>query len=190
MSSGEQSGIAAFTGDPDEMERRIQQWAHGFEAKAERYQAAQARTEALRLSASSPDGGVEVTVRADGTVTDLRFTEKVRTLPLAELSARILATMRSAQSGIAARVGEVMTEELGDEDQQTRAVTLTNLRTRFPEKPQPPQEQVSERWDFSDDETTAAPEPPARPAPPPAARPRRRRAQPDESDDDFINWRD
>lgn len=178
------SGIAGFSRDPDDVERRVQQWAEGFASKAERYKAAQERTEQIRLTATSPHG-VRVTVNADGTVTALEFTEKVRSMPLPELSAQILATMRSAQSGIAGRVGEVMTEHLGDEDGQTRAMMLGNLRERFPEQPDEPgtDEPVAGGWDYDDEEPAEQPPAPPRPA---AVRPPERKPatpEPDENED-------
>jgi hypothetical protein len=117
---------------------------------------------------------VKVTVGADGGVTALEFTNKARSIPLDELSSQILSTMRRAQAGIATQVSEVMTEALGDEDQETRSLLLDNLRTRFPEQ--------DEDGTPADDAPFAAPEagppstpPPATPPPasppPPAARP-------------------
>jgi DNA-binding protein YbaB len=133
--------ISALSHDPDEAEARLQQWADGFADKARRYQEAAGRTEELRLEATSTGGIVTVTVRADGGVVDLRFSEKAHSIPLSELSELILGTMRRAQAGIADEVGEVYAEALGDEDPQTRDLMLTNLRERFPaqdeEEPEP-----------------------------------------------------
>jgi DNA-binding protein YbaB len=194
MSQGDTGGIAGLARDPDALQMRIQQWAQGFEAKAERYRTAQEQTEQLRLSAANSDGSVRVTVRADGTVSGLEFTEKIRTLPLADLSAQILTTMRGAQAKIAERVGEVMTEQLGDEDQQTRAVMLDNLRDRFPAQDEDTTEHP-DAWDIPDEGAGSAQgsaTPPAPPAPPTAAPPAppRRPSAPrhranDEDDEDF-----
>jgi len=101
-------GLGDLVQDPDETIRRMDDWAAGFAAKAQRYQAAQEQTERLRLTATSADGAVSVTVGADGTVTDLTFSNKVKSFPLEELSRQILTTMRRAQSGIADRVAGVM----------------------------------------------------------------------------------
>lgn len=178
--TGQSSGGFAVAGaDPDEAERRIQQWAQGFADKAQRYQEVQAQTEQLRLSASSPDGRIKVTVRADGSVTDLEFTDKVRSMPPNELAAQILSTMHRAQADIAGKVGETMAATLGDEDQQTRSMMLDNLRERFPEQPEDDvAEETSSKWDgpAEDDETPAPPAPPAQP--------RRPRFE-DEDDDEF-----
>ncbi|WP_328610492.1 YbaB/EbfC family nucleoid-associated protein [Amycolatopsis sp. NBC_00345] len=130
-------GLGDLMRDPDEAIRRMDEWAAGFARKAERYAAAQEETERLRLTASSPDGTVKVTVGADGVVSDLVFSSKTRTMPPEELSRMVLETMRRAQSGITERVAEVMTENLGDEDEETRGVLLDSLRGRFPDPDEP-----------------------------------------------------
>lgn len=185
-------GFAALGSDPDEAERRIEQWAQGFAEKAQRYQAVREQTEQIRLTATGPDGRVKVTVRADGSVTDVQFTEKIRSMPLQELSAQIMDTMRKAQSDIAAKVGEVMTEQLGDEDQQTRSMMLDNLRERFPEEPDEPEPETpdSGKWAPPEDDETPKPPPAAPPAspnatPPAAKKPPQRRRPVDDDDGDF-----
>lgn len=154
--------MTAFSGtsrDPDEIMAGIDRWAQGFADKAQRYQAAQQQTEQLRLTASSANGVVRVTVGADGNVTGLELGNKVRTMPPEDIAAQILDTMRRAQSGIAERVSEVMTAQLGDEDQETRAEMLGTLRTRFPrleeeeeEEAPPPPQQNGNRATAQDDE--------------------------------------
>lgn len=151
------NGLGDLMRDPEEAQRRMDRWAEGLANKAERYQAAQERTEQLRLTASSPDGAVKVTVAADGGVTDLEFGNKARTYPMEELSRQILTVMRRAQSGITDRVAEVMEESLGDEDRETRSLMLGTLRSKFPE--------------IDDDEPPAAPPPPPPPPVPPADTP-------------------
>ncbi|HET6504534.1 MAG TPA: YbaB/EbfC family nucleoid-associated protein [Amycolatopsis sp.] len=118
--------------NPDQAAADIDAWAQGLVAKADRYRAAQERTEQLRLTAASRDGSVRVTVRADGSVDGLELSGRARSMPLDELSALIMRTMRQAQGGIADRVSDVMAEEIGDEDPQTRSMMVDNLRTRFP----------------------------------------------------------
>ncbi|HKN53253.1 MAG TPA: YbaB/EbfC family nucleoid-associated protein [Amycolatopsis sp.] len=174
------NGLGGLMRDPEETIRRIDEWAAGFAAKAERYQAAQEQTERLRLTATSGDGAVSVTVGADGTVTDLTFSNKVKSFALEELSRQILTTMRRAQAQIADRVAGVMAEQLGDEDRDTRSALLDSLRGRFPEQ---------------DDPGAAPPAPPVPPPPPvpptpptPAGgaaqppRPRHTAVDPDEED--------
>lgn len=177
-------GFAALGSDPDEAERRIEQWAQGFAEKAQRYQAVREQTEQIRLTATGADGRVKVTVRADGSVTDVEFTEKIRSMPLQELSAQIMDTMRKAQADIAARVGEVMTEQLGDEDHQTRSMMLDNLRERFPEELDEPEAELPDSGKWAPPEDDEPPKPPAPPGATPPAAPRKpQRRRPDDDDD-------
>jgi DNA-binding protein YbaB len=186
MPEGNSGGFASLGADPEAAERRINEWAKGFQEKAERYQAVKEQTQQLRLTASSPDGRVRVTVGADGAVTDLELTDKVRSMAPAEISAQIMSTMRQAQADIANKVGETMAATLGDEDAQTRSVVLDNLRERFPEPEEEPEVEHSSKWDFDDTAETATE--PSPDAPPPASNPpapKRRPAFEDEDDEDF-----
>jgi len=154
-------GLGDLIRDPDDAIRRMDEWAAGFARKAERYAAAQEETQQLRLTASSPDGTVKVTVGADGVVSDLVFSSRTRTVPPEELARMVLDTMRRAQSGISERVAEVMGRQLGDEDPDTRAVMLDSLRDRFPD----PDPEAADKQDAPED----PPEPPPAPPAPPAA---------------------
>jgi DNA-binding protein YbaB len=180
----ERPGIPGFAASPEDAVRNIDNWAQGLADKARRYREAQADTEALRLSATSPDGGVRVTVGADGGVTDLHLDERVRAVRASELAATIMETMRRAQSGIADRVSAVMADHLGaDEDLHTRATVLTQLRDRFPDQADEPQEPDERTFEPVEDDP--APPPVARPAPvpDPPRRPRRPPGDPDDLDD-------
>jgi hypothetical protein len=125
--------VSAMNGSPDEAKARLDQWAAGLSAKAAKYESVARQTDALRLSASSVSNFVKVTVRADGSVTDLEFGPKARTVPMPELATLILDTMHRAQAGIAGRVGDVLAAELGDDDPETRELMLAELRGRFPD---------------------------------------------------------
>lgn len=183
------NGLGGLMHDPDEASAQIDAWAAGFQRKAERYQAAQERTEELRLSATNSDRSVKVTVRADGSVTDLELGERVRNMPLEELSAQILSTMRRAQSQIADTVADVMTEEVGDEDPETRSMLVDNLRSRFPEVDDE-DEVVDDAEDNLVVEGDAVEEEEPPPAPPQRPQPggRRRGPDPDEEDDEIRPW--
>lgn len=154
MPEQSQGGFASVGSDPDAAQRRIEQWAQGFADKAQRYQAMRDATEQIRLTAASPNGRVRVTVRADGSVTDLELTDKIRTMPPAEISAQILATMRKAQGDIASQVGAVMAEHLGDEDVRTRSMMTDRLREQFPEEPDESAtgSEASGKWDAPEED--------------------------------------
>jgi len=147
------TGVTAMSGNPDEARAGLDQWAAGLAAKAEKYESVARRTGDLRLSATSVSDFVRVTVRADGSVTDLRFGPKARTVPMPELATLILDTMRRAQAGIAGRVGEVLADELGDDDPQTRELMLADLRGRFPDPgDEPPEPEGGDEDAAQDDE--------------------------------------
>ncbi|OXM59822.1 YbaB/EbfC family nucleoid-associated protein [Amycolatopsis vastitatis] len=147
------TGVMAMSGSPDEARAHLDQWAAGLSAKAEKYESVARRTGDLRLSATSVSDFVRVTVRADGSVTDLEFGPKARTVPMPELAALILGTMRRAQAGIAGRVGEVLAAELGDDDPQTRELMLADLRGRFPDPgDEPPEPESGDEAAAQDDE--------------------------------------
>ncbi|ACU36795.1 YbaB/EbfC family nucleoid-associated protein [Actinosynnema mirum] len=121
----------AFNGDADGAEDRMAEWSRALSDKADRYREAGQRTEELRLSAVSPDGAVQVVVKADGSLVDLQFGDRARTIPLEHLAVVVMETVRQAQATIADEVSDVMSRTLGDEDQQTRDMVLGNLRSRF-----------------------------------------------------------
>ncbi|APU16380.1 MULTISPECIES: YbaB/EbfC family nucleoid-associated protein [Actinoalloteichus] len=200
-------GFVGMSKDPAEIEARIGQWAQGLAEKAQRYQAAHVETEQIRLTATSGDGAVKATVRADGSLTDLVFSERIRTMPLPTIASLVLSTMQRAQADIATQVGETMAEHLGDEDAETRAELLGNLRERFPQPPDEDEveaadEETGKKWESieSSEEPTPPPatspglsaqspstgfQPPAGfspPAPPPQ-RPAAPRRRPDDDDD-------
>ncbi|HVV08495.1 YbaB/EbfC family nucleoid-associated protein [Amycolatopsis sp.] len=143
------TGPGGLMRNPEQAAADIDAWAQGLADKADRYRAAQERTEEIRLSAANSDNSVRVTVRADGSVTGLELSGRASSMPLEELSAQILATMHRAQAGIADQVAEVMTEEIGDEDPETRSLMVDNLRSRFPDP------------DEDEPESPGEPEPPA-----------------------------
>jgi len=67
-----------FAGDPVDVERGLDEWVAGFERNAARYRDLAHRVEEVRLSATSPSGVVTVTVDANGTLIDARFSDRVR----------------------------------------------------------------------------------------------------------------
>ena len=59
-----------FDTDPDQMELRLSQWAQGFADQADRFHRMRAQVEQIRVTDSSPDGAVRVTVDSSGALTD------------------------------------------------------------------------------------------------------------------------
>jgi DNA-binding protein YbaB len=173
------SGLGHLMRSPEEAMAGVNAWAQGLAEKAQRYQATQQRTEELRLTSSNSDGSVKVTVRADGSITRLQLAGSARTMPLEELSDQILTTMRRAQSQIADRVSDIMDEEIGEQDPQTRTLMVDNLRSRFPDPDADDEEDDDEPAESEPD----SPQGNAPQANPPQGRPPRRKDT-EETDDD------
>jgi hypothetical protein len=101
---------------------------------------------------------------------------------LPELSALIMSTMRQAQAGIADRVSEVMAEEIGDQDPETRSMMIDNLRSRFPDPDADEDEDVAD--DDEPEQTSTPPSSGRAPSAPPTGAPPRRPRRPAEDEDD------
>jgi DNA-binding protein YbaB len=123
--------------DPDEMQRRVSQWAQGFADKAAKVKVMRARVEQIQACASSPDGAVHVTVDARGVLTDLTFTDKIREMRPPELAAQVMACLRRAQQQLAPKVRETMQATVGDEQTLVDNV-VSSYRERFGEEASPP----------------------------------------------------
>jgi DNA-binding protein YbaB len=115
----------------EQAQRWVDEWVDSFARKAERYQQVQEQVEQIRLTATSPDGAVRVTVGSNGVPTDLELSERTGSIPPAELSSLILATMRRAQSGIADRVEQIMQDTVG-QDTSTIGSVVGEYRRQFP----------------------------------------------------------
>ncbi|GDY30061.1 YbaB/EbfC family nucleoid-associated protein [Gandjariella thermophila] len=154
---------------------RLDQWVADAKAKAQRYQEMQAEVSRVSATESSPDGVVTVTVDANGALTDLRITDRVREMSGTQVAAAVLGAMRRAQSRLPDRVAEVMQSTIGD-DQAAMDIVMANYRGRFPEvdEPEPPRTDGEHRIGrLPEDEPPPPPRPP-RPAP---------RRRPDDEDD-------
>jgi DNA-binding protein YbaB len=170
--------LSNAAGDPS---ARVDQWVAQAKEKAQRYQAMQAAVGQVSVTESSKDGMVTVTVDSAGNATDLRITDQVRELSGTQVATAVLTTLRRAQARLPERLGEVMTETIGD-DKATVDTVVGKYREKFPEPPEPEAsaDTVPERPLGQLEEQT--PPPVASPTPPkPARRPRNH----DDGDDGF-----
>lgn len=154
---------------------RVDQWVARAKEKAERYQAMKAAVVQVSVTESSKDGMVTVTVDSAGNVTGLEITDRNKELSGAQVAEAVLATLRRAQSRLPERLGEVMADTIGD-DQQTIDTVVGDYRAKFPE-PEPEEPAV----DDGPPKIGAIEEDTPPPVPP---RPVRRPAD-DPDDDDF-----
>ncbi len=174
---------------PEETERRVEQWAAEFAAKADRYQQMQTQISQVSATESSPDGAVQVTVDSAGVVTDLVLSDRAGQVRPQQLSAQILETMRRAQSRLTDRVQQVMLTTVGDDEATVRAV-VANYEQRFPEPPTAEQEtgvggrdmRIGHVDDDAPPPAAQPPQPPQAPHTPQAPQAPRRLRPPDDDD--------
>lgn len=116
---------------PDDMERRIDQWAAQMQEKAERYQQLKQDLTTISATASSANGAVTVTVGPSGVLQRLDLSDDIRTMRGSHLSTEIMAAIRKAQSTLGAQVTELMQERVG-EDTTSIETVAKNYATQFP----------------------------------------------------------
>ncbi len=108
-------GMNLFGGDPSEVERGLDEWVAGFEQKAARYQELQHEVEGVRVSETSPNGAVTVTIDANGVLVNAEFTDRILNTTPDELSRQLLTAINQAKTKIAGRVREVAGQVVGEE---------------------------------------------------------------------------
>lgn len=111
----------------------LDRWIADAEQTAARYQQLSTDVEAVRVTESTSDGLVTVTVDSAGRVTDLRVSE--RALPGPRLAENLMSAMRRAQARLAGRVAELMRETVG-EDVAMRDAVMSNYHEAFPAPPE------------------------------------------------------
>ncbi|MEU3621309.1 hypothetical protein BS329_08100 [Amycolatopsis coloradensis] len=126
-----------FRGDPVEIERGLDDWVAGFERNAARYQELRHRVDDVRVSASSPSGVVTVTVDANGSVVDAKFTERVQQTSPQELGVQLMGAINHAKAGIAGRVREVTDDTLGADAGSSADRIVHYYEERFPSTGEP-----------------------------------------------------
>jgi DNA-binding protein YbaB len=124
-----------FRGDPQDIERGLDEWVAGLERNAVRYQELQQRVEAMRLTATSPGGVVTVTVDANGVLLDARFSDRANQTAPDELGRLLLGAITAAKARIVGEVREVADETLGADAGADRIVG--HYQERFPDSPEP-----------------------------------------------------
>ncbi len=121
-----------FGTDPDQAERPISQWVQGFTNKAERFDAMRAQLEQIKVTESSADGAVQVTIDSSGAPIDLALTSKISGMPPSEVAAVVTDCMRRAQRQLAGQVRHAMTATVDAEEPVVEQV-VSGYRQRFGE---------------------------------------------------------
>jgi DNA-binding protein YbaB len=114
--------------------------AAGNRQRAETYQRMADELKGVQGRATSPDGVVTVVAGAGGEVTAITFTEAVRQVPPAALSATVLHTLAAARASAARMQAEVVRRGLGDTELLDRVLDADErlFGDRRPRDPGPP----------------------------------------------------
>jgi len=162
---------------PEETERRVEQWAADFAAKADRYQQMQQQISRVSATEASADGAVRVTVDSAGIMTELVLSDRAGQLRPQQLAEQILDVMRRAQSRLTGQVQQVMEDTVGDDEATVQAV-VASYEQRFPQPPPPQTPEYGGDLRIGDVEDDAPPFQQRPPRPP-------RRTGDDPDDDDW-----
>lgn len=119
-----------FDTDPDQIPRRVSQWAQGFADKAAQVKAMRAQVEQIQADAASPDAAVRVTVDSHGLLTELVFSDKIHDMRPPELAALVMACLRRAQQRLAPKVRDTMQATVGGEQDLVDTV-VSSYQDRF-----------------------------------------------------------
>lgn len=161
-------------------------WQAQVAENARRYGELSDRLARASITETSRDGGVRVTVDADGSVADLVLDDRVWPSSMPELAEQIMGCLRRARARIPDLLAQTMAETVGTQD-ESAALLMADARRKFPP---PPPEPVDRNggWDVDERRIGAAPRD-QRPEPPPTPQPvRRPRTTPRPRDDRDDGW--
>lgn len=141
-----------LSGDPGEAERGIDDWVEGMRARADRLQALREQVELVRVTETSANGAVVVTVDSTGSPVDVRFTDRAASVRPEELGPLLMSTLTAARARIAGEVRAATEAQVGDDLPDTRRMVVDSYRDRFGDAPPPtPQRRRADDDDFGDD---------------------------------------
>jgi hypothetical protein len=117
--------------DIDAAQEWLDSWTAGVTGQAGRAAELSRRVAALTGFAENPDRSITVTVGSSGQVENVEFDDRVRLLDGAELSRRLMSTIRKAQADLSARVANEVRDTVGVDTETGRAV-VNSFALRFP----------------------------------------------------------
>ncbi|MEV4319461.1 YbaB/EbfC family nucleoid-associated protein [Actinocrispum sp. NPDC049592] len=109
-------------------------WERQVADNARRFQELTERVARLRITESSPDGTVRVTVSANGLLTDLVLRDSRYPRPAAETAAQIMDCLQRAQARIPDLLQHEISSTVGAQDPSAQLL-INDARQRFPAPP-------------------------------------------------------
>jgi hypothetical protein len=118
------------SGDPDRIQRRLDDLDVKLERMARSYEELDRATESLRITETDSSDAVRVTVDSQGRLIELVTTHRVAQLRPEKIGPLVLACVRRAQSAIADRIAALAGKTVGEDEMAAHVVAT--MRARFP----------------------------------------------------------
>ncbi|MEV4516698.1 YbaB/EbfC family nucleoid-associated protein [Dactylosporangium sp. NPDC049525] len=118
------AGVADGGGvlDPGGAMDRIAAWRGQIDKLAADTKTMSDRMQELRVSATDPNGLVEVTVDSTGGLVDLRLGQRIQRVDPDIVARTIMATIQEAKGVLAGRAQEILAETIGTDSPAGRAI--------------------------------------------------------------------
>jgi DNA-binding protein YbaB len=124
--------MSDVSSDGDRAEEWFRSWSASVSERARAARTLSDEAARLRVSASTPDHTITITVNGSGAVEDLRLHADAARRGMDRLATEIMRTMRQAQAALAGRVAEIAAQTVGADSETGRAV-VSSFERRFPE---------------------------------------------------------
>lgn len=121
-------------GEPEEIKRTLDHIVDEAEQRHQQFSAARQQIDAVTMTARSPDGTVQATVRSSGALLDLVLTDRVTRMRPGEISAQVLSCVQRAQTMIVDQVQAILRDTVPADDAIADEV-VAGFSDRFPARP-------------------------------------------------------
>lgn len=108
--------------DPDGARERLAAWKGRIDQLAADTKTMSERMQAVRVTASDPNGLAEVTIDSTGTLVGLRLTDRIQRVPPTVVAQAIMATLGDARAKLADRSQEIIADTVGTQSPAGRAI--------------------------------------------------------------------
>ncbi|GAA4429992.1 YbaB/EbfC family nucleoid-associated protein [Actinokineospora soli] len=108
--------------DPESAHERIAAWKARVDKLAADTQAMSDRFQALRITASDPNGLAEVTVDSSGAMVDLKLTDRITRVSPSTVAQAVMSTLADARNRLADRSEEIVADTVGADSGVGRAI--------------------------------------------------------------------
>lgn len=108
--------------DADDAASYLHDWKARIDRKAADTQAMSDRLGRLRVTAADGNGLTEVTIDSAGTLTGIRFSERIQRVPPEAVARAVMAAHRAARREAGDRTRQIVIDALGSDSTAARAI--------------------------------------------------------------------